>query len=142
MRPAARTSIARLRSVRPTRGRYTERPTYLLFLTDGLPTQGETDIDLILANARTIDPLPRRCAFLPLVSGLMVINTELLDTLSHELSGRSSYVQPEERIDEEVGQFYASISTPVLSEVTLAFRGQNVIDELYPYPLPDSFCRE
>ena len=70
------------------------------------------------------------------------VNTDLLDTLSRELGGRSTYVQPEERIDEEVSHFYAGISTPVLSEVTLDFGNSTVVDDLYPYPLPDLFAGE
>lgn len=119
----------------------TARPAYLLFLTDGLPTQGETQIDRILDNVRNNRPSAVQLRLFPFGVGFDV-NTELLDTLSRELGGRSSYVQPEQRIDEEVSQFYAGISTPVLSDVTLAFGDDAVIDELYPYPLPDLFAGE
>lgn len=122
-------------------GAPTTRPAYLLFLTDGLPTQGETAIDRILDNVRNNRPEAVHLRLFPFGVGFDV-NTELLDTLSRELGGRSSYVQPEERIDEEVSHFYAGISTPVLSEVTLAFGNNTVVDELYPYPLPDLFAGE
>lgn len=117
------------------------RPAYLLFLTDGLPTQGETEIGRILENVRNNRPEAVHLRLFPFGVGFDV-NTELLDTLSRELGGRSSYVQPEERIDEEVSHFYAGISTPVLSDVTLAFGNNTVVDELYPYPLPDLFAGE
>jgi len=121
------------------------RPAYLLFLTDGLPTQGETEISRILANVRNNRPTEVQMRLFPFGVGYDV-NTDLLDTLSRELGGRSSYVQPEERIDEEVSHFYAGISTPVLSEVHLDFgnnTGNNtVVDDLYPYPLPDLFAGE
>lgn len=117
------------------------RPAYLLFLTDGLPTQGETEIGRILDNVRNNRPEAVQLRLFPFGVGFDV-NTELLDTLSRELGGRSSYVQPEERIDEEVSHFYAGISTPVLSDVTLAFGHNIVVDELYPYPLPDLFAGE
>lgn len=121
------------------------RPAYLLFLTDGLPTQGETEISSILANVRNNRPEDVQMRLFPFGVGYDV-NTDLLDTLSRELGGRSSYVQPEERIDEEVSHFYAGISTPVLSEVALDFGnnlGNNtVVDDLYPYPLPDLFAGE
>ncbi|MCE7981301.1 MAG: VWA domain-containing protein [Caldilinea sp. CFX5] len=117
------------------------RPAYLLFLTDGLPTQGETEISRILANVRTNRPTAVPMRLFPFGVGYDV-NTDLLDTLSRELGGRSSYVQPEERIDEEVSHFYAGISTPVLSEVTLDFGSNTVVDDLYPYPLPDLFAGE
>ncbi len=117
------------------------RLAYLLFLTDGLPTQGETDIARILDNARNNRPQDVQLRLFPFGVGFDV-NTELLDTLSRELGGRSSYVQPNERIDEEVSHFYAAISTPVLSDVTLAFAGDLVMDDLYPTPLPDLFAGE
>lgn len=118
-----------------------DRPTYILFLTDGLPTQGETEIDQILANARNNRPEDVQLRLFPFGVGFDV-NTDLLDTLSRELGGRSSYVQPDERIDEEVNHFYAGISTPVLSNVTIQVGGNSVIDDLYPYPLPDLFAGE
>jgi len=118
-----------------------ERPAYVLFLTDGLPTQGETEIDRILTNARNNRPEATQIRLFAFGLGYDV-NTQLLDTLSRELNGRSSYVQPNERIDEEVSHFYAGISTPVLSNVTLEFGNNAVIDEMYPYPLPDLFAGE
>lgn len=117
------------------------RPAYLLFLTDGLPTQGETKIDKILTNVYDNRLSAVQLRLFPFGVGYDV-NTDLLDTLSRELGGRSTYVQPEERIDEEVSHFYAGISTPVLSEVTLDFGNSTVVDDLYPYPLPDLFAGE
>jgi Ca-activated chloride channel family protein len=117
------------------------RPVYILFLTDGLPTQGETDVwkiwDNVTAN-RVEDATMRLFTF-----GVGYdVNTLLLDTLSKEMGGRSSYVLPEERIDEAVSSFYQSISTPVLTGVTLDFEGDVVVDEIYPYPLTDLFAGE
>ena len=31
------------------------------------------------------------------------------------MGGRSTYVKPDERIDEAIGSFYSQVSTPVLS---------------------------
>ncbi|HXF62201.1 MAG TPA: VIT domain-containing protein [Caldilineaceae bacterium] len=117
------------------------RPAYLLFFTDGLPTQGETDPWRILENARTNAPAQASLRLFTFGVGYDV-NTQLLDTLSDELGGRSSYVLPEERIDEAVSQFYQGIQTPVLTNVTVDFGGEMVIDEQYPYPLPDLFAGE
>lgn len=118
-----------------------ERPAYVLFLTDGLPTQGERKIDRILTNV--MDNLPDALPLRLFAFGVGYdVNTTLLDALSADLGGRSSYVRPEERIDEEVSHFYNSISTPVLSEVTLTFAGDIVVDELYPATIPDLFAGE
>ncbi len=112
-----------------------ERPTYLIFLTDGLPTAGVTDRDKILneflTNARANI---RLFAF-----GVGYdVDTFLLDSLSQEHHGASSYVQPGERLDEVLSAFYARISTPLLTDLKLDFGSLSVYD-LYPSPLPDLF---
>ncbi len=117
------------------------RPAYLLFMTDGLPTQGETDTQRIIDNALNNKPAQRSIRFFTFGVGFDV-NTDLLDTLSQALGGRSSYVKPDEQIDEKIGQFYSQISLPVLSDVTLDFGKQAVIDDVYPYPLSDLFAGE
>lgn len=117
------------------------RPAYVLFLTDGQPTLGETSADRIVANAQNNAPPDRSIRLFPFGIGYDV-NTDLLDTLGSLLGGRSSYVQPEERIDEAVGTFYAQISTPVLANISLDFGDEAGVQELLPYPLPDLFAGE
>ena len=117
-----------------------DRPAYVLFLTDGLPTQGPTGTETILGNA--LDNEPARSVRLFTFGVGFDVNTILLDALSDELGGRSSYVTPDERIDERVGDFYSSISTPVLANVELEFDGNVTVEEIYPQPLPDLFAGE
>ncbi len=114
------------------------RPAYILFLTDGLPTQGEQDPTQIVRNAEQNAPDVRTLRLFTFGVGYDV-NTDLLDEVSRVLGGRSSYVRPEEAIDEAVGDFYASISTPVLSNVSINVDGAH-IDDTYPFPLPDLFA--
>jgi len=113
-----------------------ERPTILIFLTDGQPTEGEVEMDRILANfAAETQPNVRLFAF-----GVGDdVNTVLLDTLAQEQRGTSGYVRPGERIDEEVSVFYARVSTPVLADIFIEVDGVQV-EEMYPYPLPDLFA--
>jgi Ca-activated chloride channel family protein len=117
------------------------RPVYLLFMTDGLPTQGETDPWKIYDNADMNAPDDATLRLFTFGVGYDV-NTILLDTLSKEMGGRSTYVLPEERIDEAVSAFYQGISTPVLTNVELEFEGEPITDEIYPFPLPDLFAGE
>lgn len=117
------------------------RPVYLLFMTDGLPTQGETDPWKIYDNAEMNAPEDATLRLFTFGVGYDV-NTILLDTLSQEMGGRSAYVLPDERIDEAVSSFYQSISMPVLTNVTLDVTGEAMVDELYPFPLPDLFAGE
>ncbi len=95
-----------------------ERSTYLIFLTDGLPTEGVTDSQSILSNfsANAPDNL-RLFAF-----GVGYdVDTILLDTLSQDHHGRSTYVQPGMKLDEILSSFYNGISTPVLTSLDMSF---------------------
>ncbi len=113
-----------------------ERPTYLIFLTDGLPTEGVTDTLSILNNFLSAAPDNLRL----FVFGVGYdVDTILLDTLAQEHHGTSTYVLPGERLDEILSAFYATISTPVLTDLELDFGGLTVYD-LYPSPLPDLFA--
>ena len=113
-----------------------QRPMIVIFLTDGLPTAGETDPDRIVANVTgSAAKSVRLFAF-----GVGYdVDTMLLDQLSSSLRGVSAYVKPEQAIDEEVSGFYARVSTPVLVDVATQFAGVTV-EDLYPYPLPDLFA--
>ncbi len=112
-----------------------ERPTMVIFLTDGLPTEGETNPDAILANAeRDASENVRLFNF-----GVGYdVDTLLLDALATNHRGRSSYVAPGEQIDEAVSAFYAGISAPVLSDLSIDWGGLDVVD-LSPDPIPDLF---
>ena len=111
------------------------RPTVVVFLTDGLPTTGETEPQRIMDNVR--QAMGRNVQLFAFGVGYDV-DTVLLDTISQENRGASAYVQPYEAIDESVSSFYQKIATPVLSGLTLDMAPAQV-EDLYPYPLPDLF---
>ncbi|MDD5370025.1 MAG: hypothetical protein PHQ40_13140, partial [Anaerolineaceae bacterium] len=112
-----------------------ERPTYLIFLTDGLPTNGITDSNQILANFAQNAPKDLRL----FVFGVGYdVDTMLLDSLSEQHHGATTYVRPGDALDEILSGFYARISTPVLTSLKLDFGGTPTYD-LYPNPLPDLF---
>jgi Ca-activated chloride channel family protein len=115
-----------------------ERPTYVLFLTDGLPTEGEIDTDDILHNAaESATGNVRLFAF-----GVGYdVDTFLLDGLAEQHRGTTSYVTPEEEIDEAVSALYRKLSNPVLTEIDLDF-GEVQVYDLYPASLPDLFSGE
>ncbi|MCU0503223.1 MAG: VWA domain-containing protein [Anaerolineae bacterium] len=113
-----------------------ERPTVVIFMTDGLPTVGEKNPDRIVANVTASAPKSVRLFAFGVGSD---VDTVLLDQLSSSLRGTSAYVRPGQKIDEEVSGFYAKVSSPVLTDVKLDVQGAR-IEELYPYPLPDLFA--
>jgi Ca-activated chloride channel family protein len=113
-----------------------ERPTYLIFLTDGLPTVGELDSVKILENFSR--EATRNLRFFSFGVGYDV-DTVLLDSLSSEHHGLSTYVRPEEPLDEVLSAFYERISTPVMTDLEIDFGSMRVFD-IYPQPLPDLFA--
>jgi Ca-activated chloride channel homolog len=112
-----------------------ERPTYLIFLTDGLPTEGVVESQKILDNFR--EAAPQNLRLFSFGVGYDV-DTFLLDSLSQAHHGSSTYVLPGQRLDEILSAFYARISTPVLTDLQLDF-GDIATYDLYPAPLPDLF---
>jgi Ca-activated chloride channel family protein len=113
-----------------------ERPTIIIFLTDGLATEGEIETDRILDNVD--DAASDNVRIFAFGVGDDV-NTILLDTMAEAHRGASAYVRPGEDIDEEVSAFYAKVSTPLLSDIELDF-GDIRVEDTYPYPLPDLFA--
>jgi len=113
-----------------------DRPTIIVFLTDGLPTVGEIDAERIIDNVG--ESAPRNVRIFPFGVGYDV-NTMLLDTIAENQRGASGYVRPEEAIDEKVSAFYAKVSTPLLADLEIDF-GRVDVEDFYPYPLPDLFA--
>jgi len=113
-----------------------DRPAILIFLTDGLPTEGVIAPDMIMDNvAREAEENARLFTF-----GMgHDVNTILLDGLAQAHRGASAYVTPSQSIEEVVSAFYAKVSTPVLADLDLDF-GSVHAEEIYPYPLPDLFA--
>lgn len=113
-----------------------ERPTAIVFLTDGLPTEGEQNITRILQNVSDA-----KKDFVRIFSfGVGYdVNTYLLDKLSSDSHGSANYVKPGENIEKEVSAFFSRISAPVLTDIQLAFDGVQVYD-MYPAKLNDMFA--
>jgi Ca-activated chloride channel family protein len=113
-----------------------DRQTVILFLTDGVPTEGETDTGKILEEVRENAPANVRIFSFGVGDD---VDTFLLDTLSTDFQGTSAYVRPNERIDEEVAGLYNKVSSPVMTDIEIDFGSINV-EDLYPgEPLPDLF---
>lgn len=105
-----------------------ERPKMLVFMTDGLPTVGETNIEKILANTKEAKGVDVR--IFPFGFGYDV-NTALLDKLGSDNSGISDYIQPKEDLEVKVSNFFSRVSSPVLSDLEIDFAG---VETEYMYP--------
>ena len=112
------------------------RPTIVIFLTDGLPTEGEIDIPDIIGNVESATPASVRLFAFGVGDD---VDTYLLDTLAQAHHGATTYVRPGEPIDEAVSGFYAGVSAPVLADLEIDVDGV-LIEDVYPQPLPDLFA--
>jgi Ca-activated chloride channel family protein len=113
-----------------------ERPTLIIFLTDGLATEGVVETEQILAN---VDQAATKAIRVFTFGVGDEVNTILLDTLAQSHRGASAYVRPGQSIEEEVSAFYAKVSSPLLADLDLDF-GEVHVEDTYPYPLPDLFA--
>ncbi|HEB34290.1 MAG TPA: VWA domain-containing protein [Candidatus Aminicenantes bacterium] len=112
-----------------------EGPNYILFLTDGLPTVGITGTAEILRNINKANELKTRI----FVFGVGYdVNTELLDRISSDNRGTSVYVAEDENLEVAVSNYYEKISSPLLSDLKIDFKGIEVRDT-YPRVMPDLF---
>ena len=113
-----------------------ERPTTIIFVTDGLATEGITDTGLLLdAVAAALPGHARLFAF-----GVgNDVDPNLLDNLAQNHRGTTTYVRPGQAVDEAVSGFYAKVSSPVLSDISLDYDGV-IVEESYPQTLPDLFA--
>ena len=112
-----------------------DRPKMLVFMTDGLPTVGETNVDRIISNLKNAKKLDIR--IFPFGFGYDV-NTTLLDRIGSENSGISDYIQPKEDLEIKVSNFFAKVSSPVLADLDLDF-GPVLTEYTYPRKLTDLF---
>jgi Ca-activated chloride channel family protein len=111
------------------------RPQMVVFMTDGLPTVSETNVDRIVENVRRERPNGVRIFTFGVGYD---VNTTLLDRIASENSGRADYVEPKEDIEIKVSSFFAKVNYPVLTDLKLDMGGVNT-DLLYPRDMPDLF---
>jgi len=117
----------------------------VLFLTDGLPTIGETSEKRIREKARDLNRNHRRI----FTFGVGVdVNTPLLSRLADDSRATATYVLPKEKVEVKVASVFRRLSGPVLSFPRLKAvtrDGKPVphrIDDLVPHQLPDFFSND
>ena len=115
-----------------------ERKSVVLFLTDGLATEGVTNADQIIANFGAAANRNTRLFAFGVGDD---VDTVLLDTLSSTYGGTSVYVRPQENIEASVSALYSKISAPILAAPRLETDGNVILEDTYPtLPLPDLFA--
>ena len=112
-----------------------DRPRYLVFLTDGLPTVGETSVDRILKHAKDFNHASVRIFTFGVGYD---VNTLLLDQLAATNNGSPDYITPDEDLEIKVSNFFEKINFPVLSNIDLKVMGLSLFG-VYPKQIPDIF---
>ena len=112
-----------------------ERPAMIVFLTDGLPTVGPTEVKQIVRNVEDVNRAKIRLFCFGVGYD---VNTNLLDKLSADNRGVSDYIEPQEDLEVKVSNFFARVNYPVLSDLKLDFGGVET-DLMYPRQLGDLF---
>ncbi|MGD8454067.1 MAG: VIT domain-containing protein [Phycisphaerae bacterium] len=103
----------------------------VLFLTDGLPTVGETSEVAIRELATKVNPCQRRV----FTFGVGVdVNTPLLTSLAQNSRAMSTFVLPGENVEVKVAEVFGELEGPVLAGPTL-----EVVDE-HARPAPGRIC--
>jgi len=111
------------------------RPNYVLFLTDGLPTVGTTEVGEILKNAAAGNKVQGRVFVFGVGND---VNTELLDKVAADHRGVPVYVSETEDLEVAISSYYEKIASPLLADLSLTYRGIDV-SQAYPRTLPDLF---
>jgi Ca-activated chloride channel homolog len=113
-----------------------DRPLTILFLTDGLATEGIVDTPRLLEAVDDAAPDSTRLFAFGVGHD---VDTLLLGSLAQNHRGTTTYVRPGEPLDEVVSGFYAKMNTPVLADLELDVDGVRV-EQIYPTTLPDLFA--
>ncbi|MCY7377090.1 MAG: VWA domain-containing protein [Pyrinomonadaceae bacterium] len=111
------------------------RPKMLVFMTDGLPTVGESNVEKIVANVNKAKAHDVRLFTFGVGYD---VNTTLLDKLAAENSGAADYVEPKEDLEIKVSNFFTKVSAPVLADLQIDF-GNVETDFVYPRKITDLF---
>ena len=113
-----------------------ERPYVVVFITDGMPTVGETRDDVIVAETNQAADQGTRVFCFGLGTD---VNAHLLDRIAENTRAVSDYILPNEDLEIKVSNFFAKIREPVMADVKLTFPDGIKVTKMYPQAMPDLF---
>jgi len=111
----------------------------VLFMTDGLPTVGQTSEAAVRDLARQHNPHHKRIFSF----GVGVdVNTPLLEKMAYENRGFTTFILPAEDVEVKVARVFERLKGPVLADPTLSVGGESPprVLETIPERLPDLFA--
>ena len=107
----------------------------VIFMTDGLPTVGDTDDVQILEKLKPASGARPRVFTVGFGTD---VNTHLLDTIAENSAAVPTYVDPKQDIELAVGALFEAISHPAMTDIQIETKGFELEDR-YPAELPDLF---
>lgn len=113
----------------------TDRPHFIVFLTDGKPTIGEMNEEKLIKKILGLNKGNSRIFAFGVGDE---INTHLLDKLTEATKAWRTYVGEDEDIEIKVSNFYNKIQSPVLSNLKIDVSNVEIY-QTYPKELPDLF---
>ncbi len=119
-------------------GAAAERPSVVAFVTDGMPTVGETDASKLVAAARArIGERGTRVFAFGVGDD---VDTRFLDGVTEATRGAARYVGTQKDIEREIASFASRIERPALTGLSLTVEGGEVrFSKVQPRELPDLF---
>ncbi len=113
-----------------------QRPLFVVLITDGKPTIGETEEEALIDKILIDKDLSVRIFTIGIGFAL---NARLLDRLTTATRGFRTYVYEGEKLDFKLADFMQKVSAPVLTDLSWAWQGEVSLREVYPKVLPDLF---
>ncbi len=107
----------------------------IVFLTDGEPTVGITNLNAIAANMKGRNTAGIRTFTLGVGDN---VSTQLLDQLALENRGEALYVHENDALETKLTGFYETISKPLLVDLGIEW-GDIKVSELYPKTIPNIY---
>lgn len=114
----------------------------VLFLTDGLPTEGEAREHVIRDRAMEGNVHGRRIFTFGVGYD---VNASLLDAIADRSRGRATYVAPAENVEVAIAGVFEDLSGPVLTDLAFEVTGSDGVEDVrlvrdvYPGILPDIY---
>ncbi len=110
-------------------------PSYIIFFSDGRPTEGETNAAKIVSDISKLNN-GQRPIFA--VSGGMGVNRYFLDFIAYKNRGWAEYTNRTHMIKKQIIELYSKIKSPLLLHLRYHISGLDE-SQIYPKSLPDFF---
>jgi Ca-activated chloride channel homolog len=125
-----------LRAALDMRTRDEGRSFTVAFFTDGQPTVGETNPEVIIKNVEKRNSTNTRIFTFGVGDD---VNATMLDKLAESTRAVCTYVRQEEDIEAKVSGMWSKITNPVLTNLKLTAGKDVILSDMYPPELPDLF---